>query len=239
MTRFPDEAVIAYVDNRMVDEERAAFDRALRVDKSLADRVAAHAWMTRQITAAFGPPPTAEADDLLIDWLNPDRGKVIPLATGHRRSVRRGFAMAALSGAIAASLAFGVLIGRGTPSLDSMLILDRSGKIAARGLLAEGLSNRLSGEQGPVRIGITFHTAGEICRTFSTAGGTSGLACRQGSGWSVPLVANAGSETAGSGEYRLAGEAVSPEVMAQVDRLIVGAPLSPKEEAGLRDRGWH
>ena len=238
MTRFQDEDVIAYVDDRMVDEMREPFERALRVDKALADRVAAHRWMTRQIAAAFGPPPDVGVDDPLVAWLDPDRGKVISLAGRRRPAVRRSFLVAVLSGAMAASLVCGVLIGRTMSGTDSLLRLDQNGKLAARGMLADGLSNRLAGEEGPVRIGISFHTAHEVCRTFSTIGGTSGLACRHGAEWSLPVVANPDPDSHGSGEYRLAGDAVTPDVMAQVDRRIVGSVLSTKEEAEFKARGW-
>lgn len=238
MSRFQDEDVIAYVDDRMTDKVCEPFEQALRVDKALADRVAAHRWMTRQIAAAFGPPPDVGVDDPLVARLDPGFGKVIQFAARRRPAIRRPFLLATLSGAMAASLVCGVFIGRTTRGTESMLGLDQNGQLAARGMLADGLSTRLAGEAGPVRIGISFRTAHEICRTFSTTGGTSGLACHQGDAWTVPVVSNAGSEIQGSGEYRLAGDAVSPEVMAQVDRRIVGPVLSLKEERALKARGW-
>ncbi len=242
MTEVSDVDVIAYVDGCLEGSARAAFEERLRSDPALAERVAAHRWMTSQIVSAFGPPPGDEIDPALVARLGLAGENVVPFAPPQGRT-RRPLLALLISGAIAASLLVGVFVGRSFDSQPTPWL--RSGpeaKILADGALSQGLSGNLAGQAGTVRIGMSFHTAQGVCRTFSTGSGStgsglSGMGCRQGSDWVVPIVVT-GAAAGSGGDYRLAAGEVAPAVMAEVDRRIVGDPLGAAEEQALRQKGW-
>lgn len=237
MTETTDIEVIAYVDDCMDDTARAAFEERMRHDPALAERVEAHRWMTQQIVSAFGPPPGDEIDPALVARLGLAGANVVPFPAPSTRNRRPLFAVL-VSGAIAASMVVGVFIGRIAESGPAPWL--RSGpqqQVLADGALAQGLSANLAGQGGAVRIGMTFRTAQGVCRTFSTGSGLSGLGCRQGGNWVVPIFVN-GAKNEAQGDYRLAAGDVAPAVMSDVDSRILGEPLSPAEEAALMKHGW-
>lgn len=237
MSETSDFEVIAYVDGCLDDAARAAFEARLAADPQLAERVAAHRWMTRQIVSAFGPPPGEEIEPMLLAKLGLAEPNVVPIRSRAMRPSRPLLALLA-SGALAASLVAGLFIGRWIDAAPAPLL--RSGpaqQLLADGVLAEGLSGNLAGQAAQVRIGMSFRTAQGICRTFSTASGMSGLGCRHGGNWTVPIVTSAAPAN-GGGDYRLAAGEVAPAVMAEVDRRILGDPLGTAEEQRLRKAGW-
>lgn len=243
MTESSEIEVIAYVDGCMDAAASAAFEARMKADPALAERVAAHRWMTRQIVSAFGPPPGEEIDPALVARLGLAGANVVPFpastfSSTSARRVRRPLLAFLASGAIAASLVAGVFIGRWSQNAPAPLL--RSGpheQVLADGALAQGLSANLAGQAGAVRIGMTFRTAQGLCRTFSTGAGLSGLGCRQGGNWVVPIFVN-GTASETRGDYRLAAGEVAPAVMSAVDSRIVGDPLGPAEEQALVKRGW-
>lgn len=241
MSDVPDERIIAFVDGGLDGAVRAAFERSLAQDPALAARVAAHRWMARQIVAAYGAPPDAAIDAELIARLglgsDAPGDKIVALDDYRRAAARRKRTWSLRIGAIAASLAAGVMIGQVMMLPRGALITERDGRLVAGGVLAEGLSNRLAGQPGPVRIGITFRTATGICRTFQS-GEASGLGCREAGHWRVPIMVAGGQDDKPASDYRLAGGGEAPSVMAEVDRRIQGEPLAPSEEARLKANGW-
>lgn len=236
MTEISEEEVVAFVDGRLGHEDKAAFEVRLASDPTLARRVASHRWMAQQIVAAYGTPPSDKVDDALLGRLGlAAAGNVVTMTDRRRRS----FAPAALAGALAASMALGIGLGRNVFVPDTMFRNDHGNQLTAGTMLADGLTNNLAGQQsGPVHIGISFHTADGICRTFSVVGGPSGLGCREGAKWVVPIVASPAAPAGPSQEYQLAGGNVAPSVMAEVDRRIAGEPLSPADEKRVRAAGW-
>jgi hypothetical protein len=239
LREIPDEDVIAFVDGRLEEPTRAAFEARLKDDPELAKEVAAHRWMARQIVAAFGEPPRYEVDEADLARLGLSATDVVEFPRRHRRATRGSVFAAILSGAIAASLVAGVFLGRIVGgSSAGILQADDSGRVVARGELAESLSDQLSGLPGTTRIGLTFRTAQTVCRTFSTPQGLSGLGCREAGQWIVPILTTGRSDMQGETEYRLAGGDVAPSVMAEVDRRMVGEPLSPAQERALIAKDW-
>ena len=240
---FSDETLMAYADGELDDAARADIERALRSDPALAARVAEHQALRSDVFAAFAPildepvPPALTAAAL--------PGKVADLSAA--RSARADKAAAARHrwswpewGAIAATLAVGVLIGRlglGGGS-DAALVVARGdgGKLVAQGPLAAALSQQLTADSGAVRIGVSFAAKdGALCRSF-IAGGTAGLACRNGKEWQVPVMAEAA--PAAAGDYRQAGSAMPPAVLDAVDARIAGPALDAKAEQEAVQRGW-
>lgn len=237
MTETSDIDVIAYVDGCLEDAARTAFEERMRDDPALAERVAVHRWMTQQIVSAFGPRPGDEVDPALLARLGLAGEKVVPLRR-RQPGGRKPLLAFLTSGAIAASLVAGLFIGRWTDNAPAPWL--RSGpnnQVLADGTLAKDLSGNLAGQPGAVKIGMSFRTAQGLCRTFSTGSGLSGLGCRQGNNWVLPILVNGVGAPSG-GEYRLAAGDVAPAVMAEVDKRIVGDPLSPAEEQQLKDKDW-
>lgn len=238
MSDMSEEQVIAFVDGRLDGQALAAFEAKLGQDRALVERVAAHRWIARQIVAAYDDPPGDEVDEALVARLGLAGDNVVAMPALHS-APRRSWRALAAAGALAASLAAGVFIGNmaGRPEA-SLLQVGGSGRLVAGGVLAESLSNRLSGQAGPVRIGVSFRTGQGVCRTFSTDNGLSGLGCREDDHWAVPMAVTGPALHEGTAEYRLAGGDVAPSVMAEVDRRMVGEPLGPAEEKALKEQGW-
>lgn len=239
MTQSPDEIVIAYVDGRLDGAERDAFEARMADDSALADGVAAHRWMARQIVAAYPVPAWHEGDQELASRLGLDptnQESIVPISA--HRARQTGWKAAWIPTALAASLVLGVFIGQTPSAPDEALLAFREGQPFASGQLAESLSHKLSGEDGVVRVSFSFRTKEGMCRAFRTAQGLSGVGCRAGSGWAVPIHEAGNPGAADAAEYRLAGGDVAPSVLAAVDRMMLGEPLSLYEEARLRKTEW-
>jgi hypothetical protein len=240
LTEIPEELVVAFVDGHLTSSERAEFETRLKNDPALSERVASHRWIAQQIVAAYGSPPTDEVDDALVARLGLASPNVIAFTDRTSLARRASIFRAALAAtAMAASLVVGLFIGRSTLPPATLLQTDRNGHLVAGGALALGLSDSLAGQPGPIRIGITFRTSDGYCRTFNTSHGVSGLACRNGDQWRVPMIASDNSVAGASDAYRLAGGGVAPSVMAEVDQRILGEPLSLSEESELKANHWH
>lgn len=242
MSTDPDEAlIVAYVDAALAPEAHRAFEQRLAAEPALVDRVAQQRWLARQIVAAFGPPPEgALPPALLVALGEPQRAALTALRGGRAARGprwRRLAARMAVPAAVAAALAVGLWLG-GTLTARPGWTTWQDGRLVAVNDLAGALSRQESGQPGPVTIGMTIRTAQGACRTFSAAGGTSGLACRQGERWVLPVIVSEPVPAPAAGDYRLAGGEVAPSVMAEVDRRSTGAPLSAAEERAWRLRGW-
>lgn len=232
-----DDAIVAYLDGAMGEPDRTAFAARCAGDPELARRVQAHRWLSRNILAAFGPAPTDAITPELLNHLGLAAGR----SAGTARlpsALRRVIMFAAPATALAAGLGIGVWLG-GLRSADGYaLTVQRNGHVIAGAALSQALSNRLTGEPGPIRIAMTIRTAEGPCRTFVAGKGVNGLACRSRGKWEVPVMVGQPAPTAAMGEYRLAGGDVSPTVMAEVDRRIIGDPVSLEEEKALQRHGW-
>ncbi|MDE2442443.1 MAG: hypothetical protein KGP14_15610, partial [Betaproteobacteria bacterium] len=239
MSRFSEEEVMAFADGRLTGSARQAIEEQLKVDPDLARKIAAQRWMARQVVAAFDEPPHVEFDQGLMARLGLLDGNVVAIGSRRQIAIRRSVFGAILTGAAAACLAlgfFGERILKGSTA--TMLGVDTAGHMVARGELADSLSNQLAAGPGKVRIGVTVQTAEGICRTFSTRAGLSGMACRNSDGWTVPIVVASAPQASVRSEYHLASDTVAPAVMDEVDRRMIGEPLSPAEENTLRSNDW-
>ena len=240
MTPPGDEAVVAYIDGTMDDEALALFEARLAEDPALAEHVAAHRRVTQQIVAAYGAPHDADTgvDASLIARLALGSDNVVALPDRSRSIARPGNIWVVRIAALAASTVFGVFIGQQMLAPNMDLIAEAEGQLTARGELASGLSNQLAGEPGRVRIGVSFRTEHGLCRTFGTTEGLSGIGCREGREWRLPVLVKDATAKKNAMEYRLASGNLPPSVMAQVDREIKGDPLDPAAEARARKAGW-
>lgn len=228
-----DEKLMAYADGELEPAERAEIERAMASDAALRARVSEHQRLRTRLSAAFDGALKEPVPAGLIAAVRGEarRGEVVDLTT--RRASR--WPAARQWGAMAASLAAGLLIGVGVMNAQAPLIAVTADGMSARGGLAQALDAQLAAEtSGGVRIGLSFRAQdGGYCRTFElTEQNTAGLACRASDEWTVAMTA----AHARGGEIRQAGAPV--EILNAVDAMIDGEPLDAEGEARARDAGW-
>ncbi|WCT76184.1 anti-sigma factor [Novosphingobium humi] len=231
------ELVVRYVDGEMGQEEKRAFEAMLEARPEWQALVAEHTALRAGLIEAWGPAP-GEDDLARIHRLleaPADAAAPLPPARGFQ-AVRRFWPMAAM----AASLVMGVMIGGWDAAPPAAALRVENGRLMAAGALDSALSRQATAQadHGPVTIRMSFRTQDGVCRLFSIAGGTTGLACRQSGRWRVQSTVQQEGEARQQGEYRLAGSSLPPSLMAQVDAMIAGAPLSVKEEQREIAKGW-
>jgi hypothetical protein len=223
-----DETLMAFADGELGGQQRAAIEAALARDAALRDRLEAHQNLRAQLSGAFDGALTEPVPARLSASVQPRSAEVVTLAD--RRPPKWS---AREWGAMAASIAAGLLTGVGAMNTQAPLIAAANGGLEARGALAQALNTQLaSDEAGAVRIGLSFVSQeGGYCRTFSmTRSDTSGLACRIGDGWTIAMTAQGG-----GGEVRMAA---AETMLATVDAMIVGEPLDQPAEQQARARDW-
>lgn len=223
-----DEILMAYVDGELDAAACAEVDAALAGDAALRAKLEAQQKLRARLSAAFDGALAERVPARLSVAAEAPRAEVVDFAA---RRARRWSARD--WGAMAASLAAGVVLGVALIGAPAPMIASSEHGLVARGALARALDAQLaSDEAGAVRIGLSFRDhSGAYCRTFDLIEAqTSGLACRAQAGWAVAMTtANPQSEirTAGAGE-----------VLAAVEARIAGEPLDAKAEAAAREADW-
>lgn len=234
---FDDEILMAYADGELAPAERAAVEEAMRSDPEVAAAVARHQNLRGDVFGAFAgilaepvpgriqPAPVAE-----VVQLDAHRAARATAPAPRRWSWPQW-------GAMAASLAVGVLVGliggRGELAVER----DAGGALLASTSLERALDRQLAGSAAgdEVRIGMSFvANDGSYCRTFSL-GASAGLACREDGAWRIPVLAQAERQDTA---YRQAGAALPTAVLEAVDARIAGATLDGAAERKARDSGW-
>ncbi|MDE2263214.1 MAG: hypothetical protein KGL45_11870 [Gammaproteobacteria bacterium] len=243
---IPDEVLMAYADDELDAETRAAVEAAIASDPEVARRIAQHRALRNRIHSAFNkvldePVPARLSTAARSEPAGPRKDNVVPLR--HRPASRWTWPQWT---AIAASLLVGVIAGRLAllRSSNPGPIVMKEGRVLAAGALADALSDQLAGDQtaaGSVRIGVSFRSkSGEYCRTFtlSQPAALAGLACRAADAWRVGVLARTESSAGGSGSYRQAASPIPPAVTAAVGNQIAGEPLDAHAEAVARAQHW-
>jgi hypothetical protein len=246
--RFSDETLMAFADGELDEPTRSAVEQAMRSDPAIAAKVAQHKALRADIFGAFAPALDERVPPRLKQVINPaNSAKVVNLDTvrASRREAAepRRWAWAEW-GAIAATLVIGVLAGslglkgiRGETQLAA--VSGKDGALTARGKLDAALSQQLASaapDGGGVKIGLSFVSKeGNYCRSF-TLGAAAGLACRSGTDWKIPVMAQ-GTAPA-PGEYRQAGSAMPAAVLDAIDQRIAGQALDAKAERAAAQQGW-
>lgn len=245
---YDDDTLMAYADGELDPAMRAEIARAIAQDPRLGAAVARHQALRQDVFAAFAgtleepvparlqPPAGARVHDLAAA-----RSARTQEQAPARRQERGGWPLWTQWGGMAASLAVGVLAGAlGSGWFgggDALLAHGPAGEPLAGARLAEALDRQLAqdGEQGQVRVGLSFVSQeGGYCRTFET-GGSSGLACREGHAWRVPVLADTPAQ---AGAYRQAAAQLPPAVLDAVDARIAGTTLDAAAEQAARARDW-
>lgn len=251
---FTDTQLAAFFNGTLDDAALAdAIEAAINADPALADRAETLAHFgdaaTRAVREAFAPMLDAPVPDHLtrIVASEANSAKVVDLAAERSSRVLPAPANDTARsswrwpqfGAMAASLALGVMIG------GSLLTGDRTGGGAEGGSLVFAsdeltamLDTAPSGKAvnlaslGTGEVVLTFRNVdGQLCRQFMLAGsaGTSdALACAgQNGGWQVEAF---GRRAAPAGEMKLAGGDAAVSVVAAVDDMIDSDPLVGADE---------
>jgi len=225
------EKLMAFADGELTGAERAEVEAALEHDEALRARLEAHHHMGARLSSAFDGALIEPVPQRLAEAAQtPRQAEVIDFATRHaaKWSVREW-------GAMAASVAFGLVVGVGVMQQPQPMLVTADSGLTAGGALTQALDSQLASDTAAaVRIGLSFRNqSGGFCRTFDlTAGGASGVACRSESGWSIPLI----SGSAGGGEVRTAS--APAEILNAVDQMIAGDPMDAEAERAARDAGW-
>jgi hypothetical protein len=224
-----DDTLMAFADGELSGDERAAVESALAGDPALRAKLEAHKRLRARLSAAFDGVLTEPVPERLSAATPAPVADVVNLAERRTRkwSAREW-------GAMAASVAAGLLIGVGVMNAQAPLVAASDGGLEARGALAQALNSQLASDApSAVRIGLSFVSRDNgYCRTFSVIrSNMSGLACREGDGWTIAMTAQGG-----GGEVRTAG---APEaILAVVDAMIVGEPFDRAAEEEARANGW-
>ncbi|KRC80159.1 hypothetical protein ASE13_14190 [Sphingomonas sp. Root241] len=226
---------MAYVDGELDPIAAKRVERAAEADATLAEEIARQRRMRARLRSAFDPLATTPPPEPLVEMLRAS-GKVADIAAVRAKRDRPLLRWLPASGAVAAALALGLLIGRGLPQAGPFAMHD--GALVARGETAKVLDTQLASAQpmdAPVRIIVTFRRSdGEYCRAFE-AGAQAAIACRREGAWQVQSLRTAGENAAT--EYRQAGSA-GAALMAEAQDMMAGEPLDAAGEHAAIGAHW-
>jgi len=228
-----DEKLMAYADGELDAIERTEVEAALASDETLRAKLEAHRALSARFASAFDGALDEPVPARLLAAAQPQR--VVDFAARREPKAKWGYRE---WGAMAASLAGGLIIGLGAMSGRGELIAATEDGLSARGVLQAALNTQLAVEDGgAVRVGLSFRNRdGEYCRTFAlTQQDVAGLACREQSGWQVAMTS---AYTPQGGDIRQAGSETPPEILAAVDAMIAGDVLDADAERAAREEGW-
>ena len=245
---FSEETLSAYADGELDAATRAALEAAMATDPQLAQRIARYRALRGRVRDAFAPvlaEPVPER--LLASARGVSTGEsAANVIAFQARQPRRPQWSWPQWGAMAASLLVGVLLGPLLrPAAPQAPLETSGGRMLARGVLAQALSQQLASAQppaAPVAIGVSFRArSGDYCRTFvlRETQSLAGLACRTGPAWQVVALAQSEGLGTGGGGLRQAGSALPPAVAGTLAELIAGEPLDAAAEAAARAAGWN
>jgi hypothetical protein len=250
--KFPEETLMAYVDDELDAPTRAAVEAAMRTDPELKrfvfrqqalrlklretfDRVLEEPVPERLLETARGastPTPPAEVTDLAA------------ARTAKTERVRRRWAPPEWS-AMAACLVVGLFVGQALfSSRDAGPFESRDGHLVARGTLERALASQLAGNQpndAPVHVGLSFRDkSGDYCRTFvvRTGEALAGLACHEQGSWRMEVLAQGEAASAAPSGYRMAGTDLPETVFKAVEAQIAGEPFDAEQEAAAQAANW-
>jgi hypothetical protein len=246
-----DETLMAYADGEVDAATRAIIEAAMREDPEVRRRIAEHRALREAMQGSFSAVLDEPVPQRLIDAARgksaAPAGNVVDLARARRAAAGQS-AVGLRSwrpAAMAASLLVGVALGYlGLHSANPLVKTNSSGELLAGAVLAQALSHQLSEDRSPGLVAITglsFRAkTGDYCRTFSLAGthSSSGLACREGDGWKIKVLAQSPPTATNSSNFRPAASADAPAIRAAVEESIDGEPLDRAGEIAARQAGW-
>ena len=245
---YGDEILMAYVDGELDAKLRAEIDAAVGNDPALARRIEHQRALRDKVAGAFAKVLSEPVPDRLASAA---RGAPAAESAASRGNVLQFPARAARApaapwrarewAAMAASLLLGVLISwRMLVPGDGAPFVAGKDALVAHGELARALDTQLASEQRgeePVLIGLTFKARdGNYCRSFVLrATKTTGLACRAGPDWQVPVT---DTSVIPPGEMQQASSVVAPAILRAIEARGVGVALDADAEKSAQLSGW-
>lgn len=131
------------------------------------------------------------------------------------------------------------------PGAGGGTVIARDGMLGAQGRLLQALNGQPGGgasEDGGVRIGVSFVAGdGSYCRSFTLSGSAqemSGLACRAGDEWHIPVLAQNVKQAPQAGSYRALSSDTPAAVLEAIDQRIAGPELDSKGEQEALRKNW-
>ena len=233
-----DEKFFAWLDGELSADEAARVETEVAPDPRLSLLAEEHRKMAAGLRDAFAKIEAQPVPERLAGVLSQERGKVLNLAEAReRRSYPKPPSLWVQMGALAATLAIGIVTGNLLTGGVSSPIGAEDGRLVASAELEEALYARLASmpaDSGP-RIGLTFRDkSGSICRTFAEQA-TSGLACRESGDWRIRSLYQ--SPEGRSSDYRMASSQ-DPQLMEAVEASIDGEPFDAEQERKAMEQGW-
>ena len=233
-----DEKFFAWLDGELPAQEAARVEAEVAADARLSQLAKEHRKMAAGLRGAFAEVEAQPVPERLTGALSQERGTVVDLADAReRRASRQPPSLWVQMGALAATLAIGIVTGNLLSSGASSPIGAEGGRLVASADLEEALYARLASmpaDSGP-RIGLTFRDkSGSICRTFEEQT-ASGMACREGGDWRIRNLYQ--SPEAHTSDYRMAS-GQNPQLMEAVEASIDGEPFDAEQERSAMERGW-
>lgn len=233
------EMIAAYADGELGPEEAAQVEAAMLADPAIAAQVEAHLALRDQLRAHYRPLVDAPVPDRFMAMLTPADNVIdfasARLAKAEKTPPPRMRWM--MGGAIAASLALGLVLGTQIPNGGSIRTQD--GRMVASGALDKALTTQLASAQDgkDVRILLTFKVKdGRYCRGFEEAG-AAGIACHNGTGWAIERMQASDFRPGSSSDYRQAGSAAGA-IMEAAQNMALDGALDPDSEQAARDKVW-
>ena len=239
-----EEKFFAWLDGELPADEAAQVGAEVAADPELSRLAEEHRAMAAGLRGAFGSVEAQPVPEGLQRSIESDRGeKVVSLADARAsREVRRAPSLWVQMGALAATLAVGIVTGNMLsigflPAGSSEPIQTEASRLVASADLENALYAQLASapvDAGP-RIGVTFRDkTGAICRTFEDRA-ASGLACRESGDWRIRSVFQ-GAEGPAT-DYRMAG-GPNLRLLEEVDAIIDGEPFDAAQEKAAAEKGW-
>ena len=228
MAEIDETTLIAWVDGELGEAEAAQVAQATAANPELAAQADRHRRMKARFAAAFDPIAAPSV-------ANPTPAPVISLAAVRAdrtaRTARPQQHWWAVGGAMAASLLIGLVVGHGVPGPAG--VTDKPNALALSSPIARVLDGQLSGEDGAVRVALSYRDrGGHFCRMFSGQN-LSGVACRDGRDWQLRYASPASPQQT---EYRTAGSDDSE--MRFIQSAMAGEPLDHVAELQARANRW-
>jgi len=246
-----DETLMAYADGEVDEATRTIIETAMRENPEVRRRIAEHRALRETMQGAFSAVLDEPVPQRLIDAARgqtaaPAGGHVVDLASARRAAAGRapGRLRNWQPVAMAASVLVGVALGYVGWHAKPLVTTSSSGELVAGAGLAEALSHQLSEDRSPglaAITGLSFRAkTGDYCRTFSLTGSHagSGLACHEGAGWTIKVLAQSPPAASNSSNFRTAASADPPAVRAAVEESIDGEPLDRAGEIAARQGNW-
>ena len=233
-----DEKFFAWLDGELPADEAARVEAEVAADPRLSQLAEEHRKMTAGLRDAFAEIEAQPVPERLARSLSQERGTIVDLAEAReRRAFRKAPSLWVQMGALAATLAIGIVTGNLLTGGAASPIAPEGGRLVASAELEEALYARLASmptNSGP-RIGLTFRDkSGSICRTFEEQA-TSGLACREGGDWRIRNLYQTPEGQAS--DYRMAS-GQDPQLMEAVEASIEGEPFDAAKERLAMEKGW-